>query len=198
MVEEPKVFEVPKVCLLLGSLKGGAGSNSRKLASMLISTFKEHKLPIKEVVLAAAKIKPGIKVDLGDDFKAIAEEIDQSDIVIFVTPIWWGEASSLIQSVIERLDEIDEKHRAGKPHPYLGKVFGVVVSGTDDGSQAIISRLNGWASHLGFTIPPFNSFSYLGDPKEAMKDKKQIKIAETTAANLVIAAVHSKTTVWVS
>jgi hypothetical protein len=38
-----------------------------------------------------------------------------ADIVIFATPIWWGGQSSLVQRMVERLDEIhDEIMDSGK------------------------------------------------------------------------------------
>ncbi len=32
-----------------------------------------------------------------------------ADIMVFATPIWWGIQSSLIQRVIERLDELNDE-----------------------------------------------------------------------------------------
>jgi multimeric flavodoxin WrbA len=49
-----------------------------------------------------------------------------ADLVIFATPIWWGGQSSLVQRVIERLDEIhDEIMESGKSRLTI-KVAGIV------------------------------------------------------------------------
>lgn len=32
-----------------------------------------------------------------------------ADIIIFATPVWWGIQSSLIQRIIERLDELNDE-----------------------------------------------------------------------------------------
>jgi hypothetical protein len=37
-----------------------------------------------------------------DEWPEIADKLRKADIVIFATPIWWGQRSSLIQRVIER------------------------------------------------------------------------------------------------
>ena len=44
-----------------------------------------------------------------NNWPAILEKILDSDIIIFATPIWWGIQSSLIQRVIERLDELHDE-----------------------------------------------------------------------------------------
>jgi multimeric flavodoxin WrbA len=51
-----------------------------------------------------------------------------TDIVVFATPVWWGIQSSLIQRVIERLDEIhDEIMESGKSK-LTNKVAGIIVT----------------------------------------------------------------------
>jgi multimeric flavodoxin WrbA len=60
--------------------------------------------------------QPGVytRVD-SDDWPVLYEKIIAADIIIFATPVWWGIQSSLIQRVIERLDEMhDEIMESGK------------------------------------------------------------------------------------
>jgi multimeric flavodoxin WrbA len=60
-----------------------------------------------------------------------------SDIIIFATPIWSGIQSSLIQRVIERLDELnDELLETGKSE-FANKVGGIVITGDEDGAEHI-------------------------------------------------------------
>ena len=62
------------------------------------------------VRLADYNIKPGTHTNVdSDNWPAILEKILDSDIIIFATPIWWGIQSSLIQRVIERLDEFHDE-----------------------------------------------------------------------------------------
>ena len=44
------------------------------------------------------------------------------------SPVWWGNQSSEIQRVIERLDELHDKVLEGEPSPLEGTVGGVVIS----------------------------------------------------------------------
>ena len=51
------------------------------------------------------------------------------DIVILATPVWWGIQSSLIQRVIEHLDELhDEIMEAGKIR-LTNKVASIMITG---------------------------------------------------------------------
>jgi multimeric flavodoxin WrbA len=84
-----------------------------------------------------------------------------ADIVIFATPVWWGIQSSLIQRVIERLDEIhDEIMETGKSK-LTDKVAGIIVSGDSDGAEHIIGNLANFFSALSFTLPPFSTLTVL-------------------------------------
>jgi multimeric flavodoxin WrbA len=97
-------------------------------------------------------------------------------IVIFATPIWWGGQSSLLQRVIERLDEIhDEIMESGKSR-LTNKVAGIVVSGDSDGAQHILGNLANFFAALGFTFPPFGSLTVLwpGLAKKSNKSKEEI------------------------
>jgi multimeric flavodoxin WrbA len=91
----------------------------------------------------------------------IFEKILASDLVIFATPVWWSNQSSLIQRVIERLDEIhDEIMKSGKSN-MINKVAGIVVTGDSDGAEHIIGNLTNFFNALGFTMPPFGTLTVL-------------------------------------
>jgi multimeric flavodoxin WrbA len=106
----------------------------------------------------------------------IFEKILASDIVIFATPVWWGNQSSLIQRVIERLDEIhDEIMKSGKSK-MINKVAGIVVTGDSDGAEHIIGNLTNFFNALGFTMPPFGTLTVLwsGLQKHSDKSKEEV------------------------
>lgn len=187
-----------RACYILGSLKKDhKKSASFELASYLTPTFEKEGVQVDHIVLSTKVLNPGndFKIN-GDDFPDILDTMKKSDIIVFVTPIWWGSGSSLIQRVVERLDSVDEVHIAGKTAPFLGKAFGVVVSGMEDGAQQIIGRLNGWATFLAMQCPPFNSVYYLGEPKEVKGNKQFKTMAEVTAQNLITAARVNKDVDW--
>jgi multimeric flavodoxin WrbA len=100
-----------------------------------------------------------------------------ADIIIFATPVWWGIQSSLIQRVIEWLDEIhDEIIETGKSK-LTNKVAGIIVTGDSDGAEHIIGILANFFSALGFTLPPFSTLTVLwaGLAKKSGKSKEEIQ-----------------------
>jgi multimeric flavodoxin WrbA len=107
-------------------------------------------------------ILPGVYTNVdNDDWPMTFEKILASDIIIFATPVWWGNQSSLIQRVIERLDEIhDEIMKSGKSK-MINKVAGIVTTGDSDGAEHIIGDLTNFFIALGFTVPPFGTLKVL-------------------------------------
>jgi multimeric flavodoxin WrbA len=84
-------------------------------------------------MLFGLQLQPGVytRVD-SDDWPVLYEKIIAADIIIFATPVWWGIQSSLIQRVIERLDEMhDEIMESGKSE-LINKVAGIIVTEDSD------------------------------------------------------------------
>jgi multimeric flavodoxin WrbA len=84
-------------------------------------------------MLFGLQLQPGVytRVD-SDDWPVLYEKIIAADIIIFATPLWWGIQSSLIQRVIERLDEMhDEIMESGKSE-LINKVAGIIVTEDSD------------------------------------------------------------------
>ena len=125
------------------------------------------------VRLANYNIKPGTYTNVdSNNWPAILEKILDSDIIIFATPIWWGIQSSLIQRVIERLDELhDEIMETGKSR-LTNKVAGIIVTGEPDDAKHIIGNLANFFIALGLTIPPFGTLTVLCQDLQ----RKEIKI----------------------
>ncbi|MGH9927488.1 MAG: flavodoxin family protein, partial [Nitrososphaeraceae archaeon] len=111
-------------------------------------------------------------------------------------PVWWGNQSSLIQRVIERLDEIhDEIMKSGKSK-MINKVAGIVVTGDSDGAEQIMGNLANFFIALGFTIPPFGTLTVLwsGLRKESDKSKEEIlKYYEDTYSSTAKKAARNLT-----
>lgn len=154
-----------KALILLGSLKSGTdATNTLILSQFLTKYLAEHNTECEIIRLANYDIKPGtyITVDSeGDDWPVILEKILTSDIVIFATPIWWGIQSSLIQRIIERLDELHDEIMDTGNSKLTNKVAGIIVTGDSDGAQHIIANLCNFFIALGLTIPPFGTLTVL-------------------------------------
>jgi multimeric flavodoxin WrbA len=152
-----------KALFLVGSLK----QNSEDTNTLLLSQFLAKQLSIYDfeyeiVSLADHYIKPGTCTNVdSDDWPAILEKILISDIVIFATSVWWGIQSSLIQRVIERLDELHDKIMETGKSRLTNKVAGIIVTGDSDGAEHIIGNLANFFIAIGSTIPPFGTLTVL-------------------------------------
>lgn len=176
-----KKLEMPKLraIILLGSLKSASEtSNTLLLSQFMIKHLSGFDTECEIVRLADHSIKPGTytHVDSGDDdWPAILEKILDSDIIIFATPVWWGIQSSLIQRVIERLDELHDEIMASGKSRLTNKVAGIIVTGDSDGAEHIIGNFANFFVALGLTIPPFGTLTILwpGFAKKSEKSKEE-------------------------
>jgi multimeric flavodoxin WrbA len=167
-----------RAVFLLGTLKKRQVlSHTQALCEVVAEIFKEQENVDSEIIrLRDYDIQPGVKTEIdNDDWPRILKKMLRADIIIFATPVWWGIQSSLIQRIIERLDELnDELLETGKSE-FGNKVGGIVITGAEDGAEHIIGNILNFMSFNGFTIPPAPSVSWLGDAsgetKESLKKK---------------------------
>jgi multimeric flavodoxin WrbA len=165
--------------VLSGTLKSGSEiSNTYLLSEFLAKRLLAYDTKTEIIRLVDYDIRPGVYTNVdSDDWPTIYEKIMAADIVIFATPVWWGIQSSLIQRVIERLDEIhDEIMETGKSK-LTNKVAGIIVTGDSDGAEHITGNLANFFSALGFTFPPFGTLTVLwpGLAKKSDKSKEEIQ-----------------------
>lgn len=114
--------------------------------------------------------RPGLRQTKarGDAWPAIREKILAADILLFGTPIWLGQPSSVCKRALERMDafleETDERGRMVS----CGKVAAVAVVGNEDGAHHVSAELFQALNDVGFTIPANAVAYWLG---EAMGSK---------------------------
>ena len=151
---------------LLGTLKPKEEfSHTDVLCQLLIENLQQFDISSEIIRLTEYTIKPGIKTQApgGDDWPDILKKMLAADIIIFATPIWWGIQSSLIQRVVERLDELNDKLLETGTSDFQNKIGGIVITGAEDGAQHIAGNLLNFMVWNGFTMPPACSLSWLGD-----------------------------------
>src|SRR3546814_4743051 len=82
-----------------GSLSSrGRKSSTDAMLAVLAEHFREQEVTVGDPIrVAAHNIKWGVKSDEGegDEWPAIRKKILAADILIFGTPIWMGQASSV-------------------------------------------------------------------------------------------------------
>ena len=154
-----------KATILLGTLKKEGLSNTATLSEFLAGRLERSGVDCEIIRLVDHRILPGTYSDMGagDEWPAILKKLLRSEIVILATPIWWSNHSSLIQRIIERLDELHDEVMAGKGSPLDGKVGGIVITGDSDGAQQIIGNLCNFFGGIGLLIPPYATLSVLWD-----------------------------------
>ncbi len=186
-----------KVLVLNGSLKHGPKpSNTGEVTDMVLAEMQKHATISSEVVRLADKNIPvglGFKESDDDEWPDIVEKMKSADIVIFATPIWWGNRSSLMQRVIERMDALDEEYIKDGRSALLNKVAGIVITGSEDGAQNVMAHLMEVLSFMNFTLPPQCCTYWVGevgmdyktDAERRRKNKAVEHMAANTAKNLV-------------
>lgn len=164
-----------KATILLGTLKKSGLSNTETLCEFLSRRMEREGIRSEIIKLVDHKILSGTYSDMGegDEWPNILRRVLDSDIVILATPVWWGNQSSEIQRVIERLDELHDEVLAGKPSRLEGKAGGVVITGDSDGAEHIIGNLCNFFNAVGLLIPPYATLSVLWERQA--KDKEPTK-----------------------
>lgn len=164
--------------ILLGTLKKSGLSHTETLCGFLIDRMRRAGVLCEIVKLAEHEIPPGTcsNMGAGDAWPAILERLLRCRIVIFATPVWWDSPSSLIQRIVERLDELHDKVLAGEASPLEGKVGGIVITGDSDGAQHIIGTLCNFCNAIGLLVPPYATLSVLWErqAKDANPTKDEL------------------------
>ena len=165
--------------ILLGTLKRSGLSHTETLCEFLAQRMEREGVRCEIVKLADHEIPPGTysQMGAGDEWPGILARVLGSEIVVFATPIWWANQSSLVQRVIERLDELHDQVLAGDPSPLDGKVGGIVITGDSDGAQHVIGNLCNFFNAVGLLIPPYATLSVLWE--------RQAKGAQPTREELL-------------
>lgn len=180
------------------SLKATSGepSSTDAMIRLIGSELGKHRVELGENIrLADCSILPGVTSDEGggDDWPDIRRRILDSDILIFGTPIWLGQMSSIAKRVLERMDaflsETDERGRM----PSFGKVAIAAIVGNEDGAHNVTADLFQALNDEGWTIPAGGACYWVGEAmnKTDFKDLPQVPdTVRRTAAMQASTAAH--------
>jgi multimeric flavodoxin WrbA len=185
------------VLVLNASLKHAPNiSNTEEVSDMVLAEMRKLAEITTETVRLSDKRIPvglGFRESEDDEWPDVVEKIKKANVVLFATPIWWGGRSSLMQRIIERMDAFDEEFIVGGRSALMNKVAGIVITGSEDGAQAVMAGIMEVLSFMNFTLPPNCCTYWVGevglDPKtdreRRMKNKAVEHMAQNTAKNLV-------------
>ncbi|MCF6411444.1 flavodoxin family protein [Pseudalkalibacillus salsuginis] len=136
-------------------------SHTQVLTNYSLEILQDHNVSFEIVWLADYNISYSTNDDppLDDNWPEIFEKVKAADIVIFATPLWIEEKSSIAAHVIERLYAESDNMIENGPALFYNKVGGVLITGNNYGAKQAAQSILHALSHIGFTIPP-NGDSY--------------------------------------
>ena len=144
----------------------GGPSSTDKMIGLLVGELKQRGVEFIETIrIADHNVVPGVTSDEGegDDWPDIRKRILAADILIFGTPIWLGQMSSLAKRVVERMDaflgETDDQGRM----PSYGKVAVAAIVGNEDGAHNVTADLFQALNDEGWTIPASAASYWVGE-----------------------------------
>ena len=174
----------------------GRTSSTDAMLAVLTEHFEAEGVRVgKPIRIAAHSIKWGVTSNegAGDEWPKIREAILASDILIFGTPIWMGQASSVAKLVMERMDaflsETDDKGRM----PSFSKVAVAAIVGNEDGAHNASSQIFQALNDVGWTIPAVAACYWVGEAMGSVdfKDLQHRPSKVTETAKMVAAnATH--------
>ncbi|WP_314423293.1 NAD(P)H-dependent oxidoreductase [uncultured Microbacterium sp.] len=165
-------------------------SSSDLLGSQILDALADHGVTGSLVRAIDVDISPGVEADMGDgdEWPELRQRVLDADILVFVTPTWMGQHSSVAQRVLERLDaELSETDDQGRP-TLFDKVAIAAVVGNEDGAHHIAAILFQGLNDVGYTIPAQGSVYWNGEAMQTVDYKDLSKTPEKVAAATATAA----------
>ena len=160
----------PRAIAINCTLKATGESSTDAMIAVLKEQFAKNDVELTGTIrIAARNVKPGVSSDegSGDGWPEIRASILDHDILIFGTPIWMGQISSVAKCVLERMDAfLAETDEAGRM-PSYSKVAVAAIVGNEDGAHWASSQLFQSLNDTGWTIPAVAACYWVG---EAMGD----------------------------
>ncbi|MBB4797726.1 multimeric flavodoxin WrbA [Brevundimonas bullata] len=171
----------------------GEDSSTDAMIATISEAFQRLDVLIAPTLrMADHDVFPGVTSDEGegDAWPSLRQQILSADILIFGTPIWLGQASSIAKRVLERMDAfLDETDDQGRM-PSYSKVAVAAIVGNEDGAHATSAQLFQALNDLGWTIPAVGACYWVGEAMGSVNFKdlpqtpdKVAKTAEMLAAN---------------
>ncbi len=171
----------------------GEPSSTDKMVDLVTNALRDKSVDISPTIrLADHNVLPGVTSDEGegDDWPALRAKILEADILVFGTPIWMGQCSSVAKRVLERMDAfLDETDDQGRM-PSYSKVAVVAIVGNEDGAHNVSAELFQALNDVGWTIPSVAACYWVGEAMASVdfKDLKQVpemvaKTAKMVASN---------------
>jgi multimeric flavodoxin WrbA/nitrite reductase/ring-hydroxylating ferredoxin subunit len=135
-------------------------------------------------------------MDETDELTQVYEmAVHWADILLVSTPIRWGAASSLYYKMVERMNAIQNQITINDKVLIRNKVAAFIITGGQDGIQAVAGQMMGFFTEIGFLLPQFPFIAHsLGWEAENMERNvahvENSDALRTGARELVNRAAH--------
>ena len=174
--------------------KTGEPSSTDKMIELLAVELAKHQVELTETIrIVDHDVLPGVSSDEGegDAWPDIRRRILDHDILIFGTPIWLGQMSSLAQRVLERMDaflgEVDDRGRM----PSFGKIAVAAIVGNEDGAHHVTATLFQALNDEGWTIPAGAANYWVGEAMHKTDFKDLTEVPEAVAQGAAMLASNA-------
>jgi multimeric flavodoxin WrbA/nitrite reductase/ring-hydroxylating ferredoxin subunit len=124
-------------------------------------------------------------MDPNDQLDRVYEmAVHWADILIVSTPIRWGAASSLYYKMVERMNCIQNQITLNNKVLIRNKVAAFIITGGQDGIQAVAGQMMGFFSEIGFLLPqfPFIAHSLGWDAEDMERNVSFVESSENLRA----------------
>lgn len=163
---------------------GGDPSSTDTMIELLAGELAKHGVELRETIrIADHDVKPGVSSDEGDGdaWPNIRRRILEADILVFGTPIWMGQPSSIAKRVLERMDAFfSETDDCGRM-PSFGKIAVLAIVGNEDGAHHVTAELLQSLNDTGWTIPAEAACYWVGEAMHKTDFKDLPKIPENVS-----------------
>jgi multimeric flavodoxin WrbA len=132
------------------------------------------------------------QTDKKDEMHTIYDGILAADVVIFSTPIYWGNHSQLMQLIIERLNSLENMNSVHKKPVIKNKIGALMILGHEDGYQHVAGNLMNFLTELGLIFPPQAYGAWVGESDEnTEKDRNRIETDKKIQSIFIDAAYNA-------
>jgi multimeric flavodoxin WrbA len=165
-------------------------SSTDRMIDLIAGELRDVGVEIAPTIrIADHDVLPGVTSDEGDGdaWPGLRARILDADILIFGTPVWMGQASSVAKRVLERMDAfLDETDDQGRT-PAYSKVAVAAIVGNEDGAHFISAQLFQALNDVGWTIPAIAACYWVGEAMGStdFKDLKETPEMVARTARMV-------------
>ncbi len=144
------------------------------------------------------------QMDPNDQLDRVYEAfVHWADVVLVATPIRWGAASSLYYKMVERMNCIQNQITIANRVLLRNKVVALIITGGQDGIQAVAGQMLGFFAEVGCVFPQFPYIAHsrgwsAEDMEQNVKFVQQSEPLRVGAHELVERAMAMATTLKVS